>query len=75
MSKKEKNLNYKIRKLGLSTRIASSSGVREMTVAEKSNLIKKTEKWIADFKKHGKPLGPKTVMFRGKKYTKHGVLI
>jgi len=75
MSQREKSLNRKIKQLGLSTKIASSYGVREMTVSEKADIIKKTMNWKRAFKKEGKRLGPKTVLFRGRKYTNSGTLL
>ncbi len=68
-------LDAQLKKLDLSKYIVSSKGKREMTKKEKADYIKKTKDWIKNFKKEGIPLGKKTIMFRGRKYTKSGILL
>ena len=68
-------LDVQLKKLGMSKYIGSSKGTREMTKREKEIYIKKTEGWWKAFKREGLPLGKKTILFRGKKYTKSGILL
>ena len=75
ISKTERSLNKRLKSLGLPRKIASSSGSRELTQREKRFYIQKTIKWKRDFLKHGKVIGKKTVLFKGRKYTREGTLL
>ena len=76
MVKIKRNLNVELKRLNLPRRIVIGfGGAREMTQLEKRRIISKTKKFKTDFKKEGKLLGKKIVLFRGKKFTKEGVLL
>lgn len=75
ISKTQRELNKRLDSLDLPRTITTSRGTRKLTIAEKRKFISKTIKFNKAFKKEGKLIGKKTVLFRGRKFTRSGILI